>query len=137
MGGKIAILVVINGDNVEVANNIAMQAAAMRPLYTKKEEVPTDVLEKEKAIMKEQLLNEGKNEAVIDKILIGKVNKYYEEACLEDQVYIKAENKETVGKYAKDNNCEIVSMVRFEVGEGMEKRTENFALEVEKQIKGE
>ncbi len=137
MGGKIATVVLVDGTNQEVANNIAMQTAAMRPLFAKREEVPTEVLEKEKAIMKEQLINEGKNEAVIEKILVGKVIKYYEDVCLEDQLYIKAENKETVGKYAQDNNCKIVKMIRFEVGEGMEKRNENFADEVEKQIRGE
>ena len=137
MGGKITTLVLLDGNTEEVANNIAMQAAAMRPLFVNKEDVPAETLEKEKAIMKEQLLNEGKPEAVIEKILIGKVNKYYEEVCLEEQAYIKAENKETVGKYAEANNCKVVSMFRFEVGEGMEKRSENFAEEVEKQIKGE
>ena len=69
-----------------------MHAAAKRPVYVKSSNVPTDVLEKEKAIMKEQLLNEGKPEDRIEGILVGKVKKYYEEVCLEDQIFVKAEN---------------------------------------------
>ena len=136
MGGRIAVLIKLKGANEEVAKEVAMHAAAMRPSYVKSSEVPADVLEKEKNIMREQLLNEGKPADKIDNILVGKVNKYYEEVCLENQIYVKAENKETVSKYVANNNGSIVSMVRFEVGEGMEKRTEDFAEEVAKQING-
>ena len=93
MGGRITSLVVLEGANEEVAKDVAMHAAAMRPQYLNKDEVPTDVLEKEQEIMKEQLLNEGKPEDRINQILIGKTNKFYEEVCLENQIYIKAENK--------------------------------------------
>lgn len=134
MGGRIAALTVIEGASAEVAKEVAMHAAAMRPLYVKSEDVPSEVLEKEKEIMREQLLNEGKEEARLDQILVGKVKKYYEEVCLEDQIFIKAENKETVSKYVSLNGGSITSMIRFEVGEGMEKREENFAEEVAKQI---
>ena len=134
MGGRITSLVVLEGANEEVAKDVAMHAAAMRPQYLNKDEVPTDVLEKEQEIMKEQLLNEGKPEDRINQILIGKTNKFYEEVCLENQIYIKAENKESVGKYVSQNNGSIVKMVRYEVGEGMEKRNENFAEEVQNQI---
>jgi elongation factor Ts len=136
MGGKIAVLTVLDGANSEVAKEVSMHAAAMRPSYVKSSDVPTDVLEKEKAIMKEQLLNEGKPEDRIEGILVGKVKKYYEEVCLEDQIFVKAENKETVSQYVKNNGGSIVTMVRYEVGEGMEKREENFAEEVAKQING-
>lgn len=136
MGGRITSLVVLEGANEEVAKDVAMHAAAMRPQYLNKDEVPTDVLEKEQEIMKEQLLNEGKPEDRINQILIGKTNKFYEEVCLENQIYIKAENKESVGKYVSQNNGSIVKMVRYEVGEGMEKRNENFAEEVQNQING-
>lgn len=135
MGGKIATLIVIDGANLTVASDVAMQAAAMRPLFTKASEVPTDTLEKEKDIMREQLLNEGKQADKIENILVGKVNKYYEEVCLENQIFVKSESKETVKDYVKSNNGTIVSMVRYEVGEGMEKREENFAEEVAKQMK--
>ena len=136
MGGRIACLVKVTGNNTEVAREVAMHAAAMRPLYVNESEVPTDVLEKEKSIMREELLNEGKPADKIDNILVGKVRKYYEEVCLENQIYVKAENKETVGKFLANNNSKLISMVRFEVGEGMEKRNENFADEVMSQING-
>ncbi len=136
MGGKIAVLITLEGANEEVAKEVAMHAAAMRPSYVKSSDVPTDVLDKEKEIMREQLLNEGKPADRIENILVGKVNKYYEEVCLENQIFVKAENKETVSKYVANNGGSIVSMTRFEVGEGMEKRVEDFAEEVAKQING-
>ena len=134
MGGKIAVLTVIDNASSEVAREVAMHAAAMRPLYTKSSEVPTDVLEKEKAIMREQLINEGKPAERIEGILVGKVKKYYEEICLENQIFVKAQNKETVAEYVANNGGTITTMIRYEVGEGMEKREENFAEEVAKQM---
>ena len=136
MGGKIAVLTILKGADSSVAKEVSMHAAAMRPSYVRSTDVPTDVLEKEKAIMKEQLLNEGKPADKVDNILVGKVRKYYEEVCLEDQIFVKAENKETVSQYVKNNGGSIVNMIRYEVGEGMEKREENFAEEVAKQING-
>jgi elongation factor Ts len=136
MGGKIAVLTVVDNADNTVAKDVAMHAAAMRPQYVKSEDVPTDVLEKEKDIMREQLINEGKPADKVDNILVGKVRKYYEEVCLENQVFIKAENKETVADYVKANGGTITTMIRFEVGEGMQKREENFAEEVAKQMQG-
>lgn len=136
MGGKIASLVLLNGTNEEVAKEVAMHAAAMNPAYVKASEVPTEVLDKEKEIMKEELLKEGKPADKIEGILVGKVNKYYTDVCLENQIFIKAENKETVNDYVKANGCEIVTMIRYEVGEGIEKKQENFAEEVMNQING-
>ncbi len=136
MGGRIAVLTVIDGANEEVAKDVAMHAAAMKPLYVKSSEVPTEVLDKEKEIMKEQLLNEGKPAERIEGILVGKVKKYYEEVCLENQIFVKAENKETVAEFVKNNGGVITGMIRFEVGEGMQKREENFAEEVAKQMQG-
>lgn len=136
MGGKIAVLTLVENTPAEVAKDVSMHAAAMRPLYTKSSEVPTAVLEKEKDIMREQLINEGKPADKIDNILVGKVKKYYEEVCLENQIFVKAENKETVGEFVKNNGGSIVTMIRYEVGEGIEKREENFAEEVAKQING-
>lgn len=136
MGGKIAVLTLLDNASSEIAKEVSMHAAAMRPTYVRAENVPTDVLDKEKAIMKEQLLNEGKPEDRIESILLGKVKKYYEEVCLENQIFVKAENKETVSEYVQKNGGTIVNMIRFEVGEGMEKREENFAEEVAKQING-
>ena len=136
MGGKIAVLTILDGASSEVAKEVSMHAAAMRPSYVRSTDVPTEVLEKEKAIMKEQWLNEGKPADKVENILVGKVRKYYEEVCLEDQIFVKAENKETVAQYVKNNGGTIVNMIRYEVGEGMEKREENFAEEVAKQING-
>ena len=136
MGGKIAVLTVIKDANEEVARDVAMHAAAMRPSYVRSSDVPTEVLEKEKAIMREQSLNEGKPAERIDGIIVGKVKKYYEEVCLEDQIFIKAENKETVATFVKNNGGTITDMIRYEVGEGMQKREENFAEEVAKQMEG-
>lgn len=134
MGGRIAVLTLIEGANEEIAKDVAMHAAAMRPLYLKSSEVPTDVLEKEKTIIREQLINEGRPEDKIENILVGKVRKYYEEVCLEDQIYVKAENKETVSKFVQNNGGKIINMIRYEVGEGMEKKEENFAEEVAAQL---
>ncbi len=136
MGGKIAVLTVLEGANEEVAKEVAMHSAAMRPAYVKSSDVPTDVLEKEKEIMRAELANEGKPADKIENILVGKVNKYYEEVCLENQIFVKAVNKETVAKFVESNNGSIKDMIRYEVGEGMEKREEDFAAEVAKQING-
>lgn len=137
MGGRIASLVVLNGTNEEVAKDVAMHNAAMNPAYVRPDAVPSDVLEREKEIMKQELINEGKPADKVEFILKGKVDKYYSEVCLENQVFIKAENKETVKEYAEANGCSIVTAIRYEVGEGIEKKQENFAEEVMNQVKGE
>ena len=134
MGGKIATLTKLASDE-ELAKDIAMQVAAMRPLYLNREEVPAEVLEKEREILKEQAENEGLDKSKIEMIVNGRINKYYEEVCLVDQGFIK-ENKMKVNKYVESKKSEILCFVRYEVGEGMEKREENFADEVMKQING-
>ena len=135
LGGKITTLVTLNGDNADVARDVAMHVAAMRPLCISSDEVPTDTLEKEKAIYKEQAINEGKPEDIAEKMVLGRIKKYYKEVCLNDQEFIK-DTSVTVSQYAKNNNCSIVGMIRYEVGEGMEKRNDNFAEEVKNQING-
>ena len=132
MGGKIVALTVLSADE-ELAKDIAMQVAAMRPLYLNREQVPAEVLEKEKTILREQAENEGLDPNKLDMIVNGRVNKYYEEVCLVDQGFIK-ENKMKVNKIVESKNSSILSFVRYEVGEGIEKREENFADEVMKQI---
>lgn len=134
MGGKIVSLVVLSKDN-ELAKDIAMQIAAMRPLYLDRTEVPAEVLEKEKTILKEQAENEGMDASKIEMVVNGRINKYYEEVCLVDQGFIK-ENKMKVSKYVESKDSKIIKFVRYEVGEGMEHRVENFADEVMKQING-
>lgn len=136
MGGRIAVLTQVKDASEEVAKEVAMHAAAMRPKYVCESEVPASEIEKEKEIAREQLLNEGKPADKIDNILVGKIKKYYEEVCLLNQPFIKAENKETVQKYIEQNGGSLVTMIRFEVGEGIEKKEENFAEEVAKQIAG-
>ena len=134
MGGKIVALCVLTKD-AEVAKDVAMQIAAMKPLYLNRDMVPAEVLDKERTILKEQAENEGLDPNKIDMIVNGRINKYYEEVCLVDQGFIK-ENKMKVNKYVESKGSEILSFVRYEVGEGMEKREENFADEVMKQING-
>ena len=135
MGGKIAVLTVVSDVTEEVAKDISMHAAAMKPLYVTKEEVPAEEIEKERVVLKEQAINEGKPAEIAEKMVEGRIRKYYEEICLEEQAFVK-EPSMSVGKYAKENGGKIVSMTRFEVGEGIEKKEENFAEEVAKQING-
>lgn len=149
-GGKIGVLVdvetdVINDDVKEMAKNIAMQAAALKPLYTSDKEVDAEYIEKEKAILLAQIQNDPKEsqkpEKVIEGMIKGRINKELKEICLLDQVYVKAEDgKQSVAAYvaqvAKANsaNITIKGFVRFETGEGMEKKNEDFAAEVAKQM---
>ena len=135
MGGKIVTLSVMEGDDTELAKDIAMQAAAMKPLYLNRDEVPSTEVDKEREILTEQAENEGLDEKKLPMIVNGRLNKYFEEVCLVDQGFIK-ENKMKVSKYVESKHSSIVKFVRFEVGEGIEKREENFADEVMKQING-
>ena len=135
MGGRIAVLTVVSDVTEEVAKDISMHAAAMKPLYVTKEEVPSELVEKEREVLKEQAMNEGKPAEIAEKMVEGRIRKYYEEICLEEQAFVK-EPSMSVGKYASQNGGKIVSMTRFEVGEGIEKKEENFAEEVAKQING-
>ncbi len=135
MGGKIVTLTVMDGEDNELAKDIAMQAAAMKPLYLDRDEVPAERVEKERAILTEQAENEGLDSNKLPMIVNGRLNKFYEEICLVDQGFIK-ENKMKVSKYVESKHSKIISFVRYEVGEGMEKREENFADEVMKQING-
>ncbi len=136
MGGKIVTVVVLDGNDEELAKDIAMQAAAMKPLYLNRNEVPAERIEKEKEILTEQAENEGLDENKLPMIVNGRLNKFYEEVCLVDQGFIK-ENKMKVSKYVESKHSNIIKFVRYEVGEGIEKREENFADEVMKQMKGE
>lgn len=133
MGGKIAVLTVLKGANEEVAKDVAMHAAAMRPSYVKTSEVPSEELDREREVLKEQAINEGKPAEIAEKMVAGRIQKFYKEICLEEQPFIK-DGDISVGTYVKNNGGEILKMVRFEVGEGMEKREENFAEEVAKQM---
>lgn len=134
MGGKIASLTVVTGENEEAAKDVAMQAAAMRPQYVNIESVPAEDVEHEKAVIKEQVINEGKKPEFAEKIVEGRIRKFFEETVLEEQAFIK-DSGLTVKSYLEKNNSKLVKLVKFEVGEGMEKRNDNFAEEVMSQIK--
>ena len=134
MGGKISSLTIIEGGNEEVARDVAMQAAAMRPQYINIESVPEEDLEREKSVIKEQVINEGKKPEFADKIVEGRIRKFYEETVLEEQAFIK-DSGLTVKSYLENNKAALVKLVKYEVGEGMEKRNDDFAAEVMSQIK--
>ena len=135
MGGKIVALSLLDGEDAELAKDISMQVAAMKPEYLNREEVPEERVEKEREILKETASNEGLDPKKLDMIVNGRLNKFFEEICLVDQGFIK-ENKMKVSKYVESKHSNIVCFVRYEVGEGMEKKEENFAEEVMKQING-
>lgn len=135
MGGKIAALTVVKGASEEVAKDVAMQAAAMKPLYTFPSEVPADVIDNERTVLKEQAMNEGKPAEIAEKMVEGRIKKFYKEICLSEQAFIK-DGDLSVEKYVANNGGEIKSMIRYEVGEGMAKRNDNFAEEVMNQVKG-
>lgn len=135
MGGKIVTLALLEGEDSEVAKDIAMQIAAMRPLYLDRESVSEERIQKEREILTEQAENEGLDANKLPMIVNGRLNKFFEEVCLVDQGFVK-ENKMKVSKYVESKNMKILSFVRYEVGEGMEKKEENFADEVAKQING-
>lgn len=133
MGGKIAVLTVVSDTTSEVAKDVAMHAAAMRPVVVRREELASDVVNKEREILKEQAMNEGKPAEIAEKMVEGRLLKFYQESCLEEQAFIKDDSM-NVATYVKNNGGSIAKMIRYEVGEGMEKREENFADEVAKQM---
>ncbi len=135
MGGRIAVLTLLEGADEETAKDVSMHAAAMRPSYVKREDVPTEEVERETSVLKEQAMNEGKPAEIAEKMVNGRINKFYKEICLEEQDFVK-DSDMTVGAFVKSKNGSIINMVRFEVGEGIEKKEENFAEEVMNQIKG-
>lgn len=137
MGGKISALLVLNGDNAEVAQGIAMHIAANRPTYLTTNDIPAEAVAQETAIQMEaskqdeKLANKPAN--VLENIIKGKVSKYFAESVLVEQDYL-LEPGTKVGAYLKNHSLSIVKFVRFETGEGLEKRVENFAEEVQKQM---
>lgn len=143
MNGKIGVLVQVKSDNVNedvkrVVRDVAMHIAASNPSFLKKEDVDNTTLEKEKEIYRVQALNEGKPEKIVEKMVMGRISKYYKEVCLVEQPFVKNPDV-TVGKYVADEaknlgNIEIVKFVRYEKGEGIEKKVEDFAAEVAAQM---
>jgi elongation factor Ts len=135
MGGRIAVLTVIKGANEEVARDVAMQSAAMRPNYVFISDVPEDVVNREREVLKEQSMNEGKPADIAEKMVEGRLKKFYKEICLAEQAFIK-DGDVSVNTYVTNNGGEIKKMIRYEVGEGIEKKSDDFASEVMNQVKG-
>ena len=132
--GKIGVLVELEGGDTKLAKDICMQIAAARPEFLDREAVPAERLAKEMEILKAQAMNEGKPEAIAEKIVQGRVGKFYSEICLVDQEFVKNPDMK-VSELVASKNAKIVRFARFEKGEGIEKKEENFAEEVMKQIK--
>ena len=131
--GKIAVLVDFAKGDSEVAKDVCMQIAAARPEYIRKEEVPQDRVNKEMEILKAQAMNEGKPAEIAEKMVQGRIRKFYEDICLIDQEFVKNPDIK-VSELLKTKNAEITRFARFEKGEGIEKKEENFAEEVAKQM---
>ncbi len=134
-GGKIGVLVEMKGGSAELGKDVAMHVAAANPSYLERSQVPAAELEHEKEVLSEQAKNEGKPEKIIEKMVMGRINKYYKEVCLIDQEFVK-DPDQTVGKLLKANGAEVTAFARFQLGEGIEKKQEDFAAEVMSQIKG-
>ena len=133
--GKINVVTVLDGSDENVAKDVAMHVAAMNPPYVCRDDVPSDVLDHEKEVIKKQAIEEGKPAEIAEKMVNGRINKYYKESCLLEQAFIKDPDLD-VATYVKNNNSNIVKVTRFEVGEGIEKRVDDFASEVMSQING-
>ena len=135
-GIRIGVLVELEGGSVELAKDIAMHVAATNPMCISEADVPAEEIEKEKAVFKGQAAESGKPAAIVEKMIVGKVKKFLKEVTLLGQPFVK-DGDVTIEKLLKDNNAKVVSFVRFEVGEGIEKKEEDFAAEVMAQVRGE
>ena len=137
MGGKICAIVSLKGADKDVARDVAMQVCAMNPVAVNRESVPTEMVEHEKEVIKAEIKNDPKNESksdeILEKMATGRLSKFFKENCLIEQDFIK-DSSMTVEQYVKNNGGEVLSMVRYAVGEGIEKKQENFAEEVAAQM---
>lgn len=132
-GGKIGVLVELKGGNAVVGKDIAMQVAAANPGYLNRNQVPAAILDHEKEVLSEQAKNEGKPAKIIEKMVNGRINKFYKEVCLVDQPFVKDPDI-TIAKLLQANKAEVIAFSRFQMGEGIEKRKEDFAAEVMAQV---
>ena len=135
MGGKIAVVSVLEGGNADVAKDVCMHVAAMNPKYLNSTKVDQAFLASETEVLKQETLNEGKPAAIVDKIVAGKVQKMLKQICLVDQMFVKNQDI-TVDQYVKGNGATILNYIRLEVGEGIEKRKDDFAAEVAAAVAG-
>lgn len=133
LGGKIGVLVHIEGGDQALAQNIAMHIGGIHPQYISQDDVDQSVVEHEREVLREQALNEGKPEKIVDKMVEGRLRKFFEDICLVDQAYLIDSDK-TVGQVLKEAGAKVVSFARYEVGEGLEKRQDDFAAEVQKEM---
>lgn len=134
MGGRIAVLAVLAKENDEIAKDIAMHVAAQKPLYLDRSQVDQETLEHEKHVLTQQALQEGKPANIVDKMVIGRLNKYLQDICLVDQGFVKDPDIK-VSEYLKNNKNQVLNFIRLEVGEGIEKKQEDFAAEVMAQVR--
>ncbi len=134
MGGRIAVLALLAKQDEEVAKDMAMHIAAQNPKYLNRSEVDQETLEHEKHVLTQQALQEGKPANIVDKMVIGRLNKYLQDICLVDQPFVK-DTDQKVSQYLKSHQNDVLSFIRLEVGEGIEKREEDFAAEVAAQIR--
>lgn len=132
---RIGVLVELEGGSKELASDVAMHVAAMNPPFAVPEDVPQDVLDKEKKILSDQALESGKPPEIVEKMVEGRIRKYLEEICLVSQTFVKT-NDETVGKLLEKNGAKMVGFTRIAVGEGIEKKEDDFAAEVAKMASG-
>ncbi|WP_026906148.1 translation elongation factor Ts [Paucisalibacillus globulus] len=135
LGGRIGVLALLEGTtDSSLAKDIAMHVAAVNPKYVSRDEVSEDVVNHEREVLKQQALNEGKPEKIVDKMVEGRLGKFFEDICLLEQSFVKDPDQK-VKKYVESKGATVKTFVRYEVGEGLEKRSENFAEEVMSQIK--
>lgn len=136
MGGRIGVLLVLEGSTDEAAaKDVAMHIAALNPTYVSRDEVSQDEIERERKVLTEQALNEGKPENIVAKMVEGRLGKYFEDVCLLDQTFVKNSDQK-VRTFVESTGGSVTSFVRYGVGEGIEKREDNFAEEVMSQVKG-
>jgi len=135
MGGRIAVLTVVEGTtDANVAKDVAMHAAALNPKYVSRDQVSSEEVEREREVLKQQALNEGKPENIVEKMVEGRLGKYFEDICILDQTFVKNPDQK-VRQYLEANKATLTDFIRYEVGEGLEKRQDNFAEEVMSQVK--
>ncbi|BBW96660.1 translation elongation factor Ts [Geobacillus icigianus] len=135
MGGRIGVLTLLAGSASEdVAKDVAMHIAALHPKYVSRDEVPQEEVAHEREVLKQQALNEGKPEKIVEKMVEGRLNKFYEDVCLLEQAFVKNPDV-TVRQYVESNGAAVKQFIRYEVGEGLEKRQDNFAEEVMSQVR--
>ncbi len=134
-GGRIAVVTLVEGASEEVAKNVAMHVAAVNPTYLDQSQISDEVVEKEKNMLTQEALNEGKPAEIVEKMVVGRLNKYLKEICLVNQQFVVNPDL-TVEKYVAENGGKVVDFKRLEVGEGIEKNEVDFAAEVMQQVKG-